>query len=208
MAKMLDIDDFLPEVLRYAPNASDLVAQRHLRAAARQICERLKIWRDNDRFPITAPDMEGVCTFRDAAIETIEAAFLDGQPLQPTTVAWLDGQYPTWSINADQSGMAKYITQLEPNTVTVFPRASGTMNVRLVLKPARDALSLPAFLLDDYSEELGRGAASRILTDPNSENPQLGLDLRQWFDARLDRLAVKAAKGQQGAPLRTKGAYC
>jgi len=204
---MLDIDYFLPEVLRYAPNTSDVVGQRHLITAARELCTRLKIWRETDRFPITAPDMQGVCTIRDADIERIEAAFLDGVPLEPKTVAWLDDNEPAWSIDEEATGNSRYVTQLEPNTVTVVPRAEGTLNVRLILKPARDALSLPAFLLNDYSNEIGRGAAAVILTDPNSENPQLGIDHRAWFEGRLDTLATKAAKGQQGARLRTKGAY-
>lgn len=207
MTRMLDIDDFLPEVLRYAPNASDIVAQRHILTAARELCARLKIWRESDSFPITAPDMQGVCTIRDADIERIEAAFLDGVALEPRTAAWLDANDPTWSITEDAGGNARYVTQLEPNTVTVVPRATGSMSIRLILKPARDALSLPTFLLNDYANEIGRGAAAAILTDPNSDNPQLGLDHRAWFEGRLDYLATKAAKGQQGARLRTKGAF-
>ncbi|WP_200959462.1 hypothetical protein [Rhizobium sp. Root1203] len=202
---MIDIDDFLPEALRHSPNTSDLVAQRHILAAARELCARLRVWRETDTFEVTAPDMQGVCTYRDAAIEKIEAAFLNGVPLEPKTVAWLDENEPTWSIADEATGNARYVTQLEPNTVTVVPRIAGTMKIRLILKPARDAFSLPEFLLEDYSDEISRGAAARILTDANSTNPQLGLDHRAWFTDRLDYLAIKVAKGQQSAPLRTKG---
>ncbi|MDQ0135669.1 hypothetical protein J2T08_003590 [Neorhizobium galegae] len=207
MPQMLDIDDFLPDALRYAPNVSDLVAQRCVIAAAREFCERLKLWREDDTFPITAPDMQGLSTYRDADIVSIESARLDDHPLEPKPIAWLDANCPGWSFETENVGSARYVTQLEPNTVTVVPRATGTMKIRLVLKPARDAFSLPAFLLNDHGETISRGAAAKILTEPNSDNPQLGVDHRAWFEAKLDNLAVKAVRGQQGAPLRTRGAY-
>ena len=91
--------------------------------------------------------------------------------------------------------------------MAVVPRQTGTLSVRLLLKPARNATSLPALLLEDYSEEIGRGAAGRLLVEPNSENPQLGLDHRTWFESRLATLSTRQSRGQQNAPLRTKGAY-
>ncbi|WP_159953052.1 hypothetical protein [Rhizobium sp. 18065] len=207
MARMIDIDEFLPEVMRYAPNASDFVAQRFLLQAARDLCDRLKIWRENDTFEVTDSTNEGVCTIRDADIVSIDAARLNGVSLEPQTNSWLDENQPGWSLADAPVAPARYITQLEPNTVTVVPKATGTMTVRLVLKPARDATSMPAFLLDEYSEEIGRGAAGRILTDPNSDNPQLGLDHRQWFKDRLDSLSFKAVMGQHRARPRAKGSY-
>lgn len=207
MAQMVDIDDFLPDLLRYAPDTSDLVAYRVIRSAARELCERLRLWRESDQFAIVAPRMEGISTFRDADIVSIEAAFLDGQKLEPKTVAWLDDNHPDWSLETTPQSQARYVTQLAPNTVTVYPGSPGDMKIRMILRPSRDALALPDFLLNDYQDEVGRGAAARVLTEPNSQNPQLGLDHRQWFAARLDELAIKAAKGQQGAPLRTKARY-
>ncbi len=207
MPQMLDIDDFLPDAMRYSPNVSDLVAQRCIIAAARQFCDRLRLWRENDQFPITAPDMQGISTYRDADIVSIESATLDDRPLVPKPIAWLDENCPGWSFETENVGSARYVTQLEPNTVTVVPRTTGTMKIRTVLKPARDAYTLPAFLLHDYGEVISRGAAGMILTEPNSDNPQLGLDHRAWFEGKLDNLAVKGLKGQQGAPLRTRGAY-
>lgn len=207
MTQMIDIDDFLPEVLRYAPNTSDVVAQRFIIQAARELCQTTKLWREHDRIEITAPQMQGVSTIRDAAIVELGKAFLNGQELKPASLEYLDDKFPGWGVEGAIVGQASYITQIQPNTVTVVPGQAGTLDVRLVLKPSRDAFSLPAFLLDDYAEEIGRGAAGKLLCDPNSSNPQLGLDHREWFQRRLDNLAIKAAMGQQNAPLRTKGAY-
>lgn len=206
MVEMVDIDEFLPEVLRYAPNASDFTAHRFIIWAARELCERTKTWRENDVMEVTVPDCHGICTITDAAIIEVQSARIDGVVLEPVKPEFLDKAMPDWSTTTD-TGSARYVTQIRPNMLSLVPRVTGTLNVRLVLKPARDATSLPAMLLDEYADEIGRGAAGRILTDPNSENPQLGLDHRTWFEKRLDTLAARVARGQQNAPLRTKGAY-
>ena len=207
MAEMIDIDDFLPEVLRYSPNANDLVAERFIRQAARELCERCKLWKETDTIEITTPEMQGVLTIDGADIVSIEAAKLDDATLEPKTTGWLDVEYPFWTIDTTPSGPARYVTQLRPNTVTVVPAVEGTLKARMVLRPSRTATTLPSFLLERYSEEIGRGAAGRILMEPDSENPQLGLVHAGWFDRRLSRLAIDAVKGQQNAPLRTRGSY-
>lgn len=207
MTAMRDIDDFLPEVLRFAPNASDVVAQRFILQAARDLCDRAKLWRETDRFQITTPTLQGVCTINDAAIVEIEAAYLDGAKLEPVQVSWLNREHPLWALETEETGTARYVTQMTPNTVTVYPAQSGTMTIMLVLKPSRDAFSLPDFLLEDYSEEIGRGAAGRMLTEPSSDNPQLGAAHLAWFEQKLNAIALKATKGQQNAPPRTRGAY-
>jgi predicted metal-dependent phosphoesterase TrpH len=206
MVQMLDIDDFLPEVLRYAPNVTDFTAQRFIIQAARDLCERCKVWRENDTISITAPEMQGVCTIADAAIVAIQSARLGDRQLEPVRVEWLDAEIPNWANDTNEM-TALYVTQIRPDTIAVVPRETGTLSVRLALKPSRNATSLPALLLENYAEEIGRGAAGRILIDPNSENPQLGLAHQQWFSQQLETIATRVAKGQQKAPLRTRGRY-
>lgn len=206
MVQMLDIDDFLPEVLRYAPNVTDFTAQRFIIQAARDLCERCKVWRENDTISITAPEMQGVCTIADAAIVAIQSARLGDRQLEPVRVEWLDAEIPNWANDTNEM-KALYVTQIRPDTIAVVPRETGTLSVRLALKPSRNATSLPALLLENYAEEIGRGAAGRILIDPNSDNPQLGLAHQQWFSQQLETIATRVAKGQQKAPLRTRGRY-
>lgn len=206
MVTMIDIDEFYPEVLRYAPNASEFAAARFIRQVARELCERCKLWRETDEITITAPDLTGVTTIADAAIVEIQNALLDGRQLEPKTPAWLDENLPNWSFD-ETEGTALYVTQTEPSTVSIVPRQEGTLQIRLVLKPSRTADTLPAFLLEDYAEEIGRGAAGQILIEPNSDNPQLGLAHQAWFADRLNLISTRAAKGQHGARIRTKSQY-
>lgn len=206
MAQMIDIDDFVPEVLRYSPNTSDIVAQRFLLQAARELCDRAKLWRETDEIQVSDPDRQGVSTISDASIVGIEEAWMGGAKLEPQAISWLDRNRPGWAFGGDLDGAPQFVTQLEPNTLTVVPYQTGTLKVRLLLKPSRNALSMPAFLLEQYAEELGRGAAGRILTDPTSENPALGVGHLEWFENRIAKLSHKAARGQHGAPLRSRGA--
>lgn len=207
MVAMVDIDEFLPEVLIYAPSTSDLVSYRYIVSAARDICERGKLWRQTDSFPITTPELQGLLTITDAEILKIESGTLDGLPLEPKTAAELDAIRPGWETDTDLNN-ARYVTQTSWNTISIYPRQAGTFSGRFVLKPTRRAMHLPEFLLEEFAEDVGKGAASKILTLPTQESiPQLGLDLRSWFEIRLAALTTKSAKGQQNARLRTKGAY-
>lgn len=206
MTSMVDIDDFLPEVLRYAPNTSDIVAGRHIISAARRICETTLAWKEGDKFNVSSPDMEAICTIPDASIYRIKAAQIDGNKLEPRSPDWLDDQYPGWDQETDQS-TARFVTQIEPNTISLYPRQTGTLTCRFILRPARNALSLPEFLLEQHYEDIGLGAGAAILTDPSSANPQLGIDLRQRFEAKITTLRTSAQRGQQRARPRSKGAY-
>lgn len=206
MAK--DIDLLLRQVMPYAPACPEPLAIRHLRDAAIRLCERTKLWRDTDSFTVTTPESEGVCTIQDARLLEIRAARLDDQPLTPVTQDWLDDEFPDWEDVVEVAD-PKYVTQSAPNTVTLFPKATGTLSLRLILVPSEDATTLPDFLVDQYALEIGWGAAGEILTTPNAEfaNPQLGLDFRARFEDRLNTLAWRATRGQHVAPLRTRGKY-
>lgn len=206
---MVPFDDLLPEVLAYVPNCADPIAFRYLREAARDLCKRGHVWRESDSFTVSAPDAEAVVTSPDTSLVTIAYARLGEIELTPVTVAYLDEHVPGWAEAAVDAEPARFITQLTPNTVTVAPKATGTLSLRLVLMPSRSAEQVPDWMLDQYGEQLGKGAAGRImmLTDATVANPALGAQLLAEFAQFLDRLALAAAKGQQRAALRTRGRF-
>lgn len=209
MVRRVDIDDFLPFALVHAPNCSDLVAYRYIREAAREFCERTKAWRETDEIEIGDDPYEAVCTVEDAEIVSIENASLDGVPLEPVTLAWLDDNRPGWE-RGEEEGNASFITQIEPNTVTVFPRTAGQLSMRVVLKPSLTAMTLPGFLLDQWGTVIGQGAAAGILllpTDDGGGDPGKAGNFLGEFRGRIAEERLKVAKGQQGARLRTKGSF-
>jgi len=204
---MRDIDDFLTEVLIYAPNCNEPLALRMIREAARELCHNARLWRDTDTISIKSPGYEGICTIEDAAIVEIEQAKLDGNNLTPVTKRWLDVTKCDW-LNDDQEGGASYVTQLNPNTVIVYPHQPGQLQLGLILQPSLTAETLPDWLLDLHRTVIGQGAAGKVLMVPGENaNPQLGAALYTGFKARIASIKNEFSKGQQGARLRTRGDY-
>jgi hypothetical protein len=207
MATMIDIDDFLPKVLIHAPNTSDLIAFEYIIEAARELCERVDVWRERETLEAFGPE-DILTTLQDADIQRIDAARLNGYDLQPKTTAWLDEEKPGWDLDDEIKGNASYVTQVARNSIRVVPATNGKLTARFILKPAYGAVSMPDVLLSEYGQEVGRGAAAKILARPSEDaNPQLALYHGEWFMARLNKLHLDAVRGQQGARLRTTGSY-
>ncbi|MFC3074913.1 phage adaptor protein [Shinella pollutisoli] len=209
MGLRVDIDEFLPWALVHAPNCSDLIAYRYLREAARDFCERTKAWRETDEMRLDPMGCEAICTVPDADIVSIENAAVDGVPLEPVTLAWLDEHRAGWERRTEE-GSPQFITQVEPNTVAVFPRSSGRLSMRLVLKPSLTAMTMPAFLLGKWASDIGKGAAAQILLlpiDDGGGDPAKAADLGAAFQRRINAEMFSVAKGQQRAPLRTKASF-
>lgn len=206
MTTMIDIDEFMPEAMRHAPNSSDIVVQRHIVSAARKICEASLMWKETIDIDITTPAGQAIDLPDNQSLFRIKSALLNGIPLIPKTTDWLDSNESGWELRTDLS-TARYITQNEPNVIILFPLQTGTLSARCVMVPARRADQLPAFLLERYFEDIGIGAGAALLTDPSSKNPQLGLDMRQKFEQRIQEISYQAARGQQSARPRVRGQY-
>lgn len=205
---MEDIDRFLPDLRTYAPQCPDVTAHRFIRQAARKFCARTKVWREWDTITIATPDEECITTISDAAIVGIESARLDGNDLEPITTNDLDVKHPGWSEDTT-IGTARYITQLVPNKIALYPRATGSLRARLILQPSLAALSLPDFLLHENGPLIGKGAAAGALMVPGQpySDAGRGRDLNADFSGEVNSLVRSLAKGQQRAPLRTKPVF-
>lgn len=204
---MRDIDDFLTEVLIYAPNVNQPLAYRMIREAARELCFRARLWRDSDTIAISRPGYQGIVTIQDADIVEIEQAKFDGNNLTPVVKRWLDGYKCDWA-NDTAEGSSTYVTQLNPNTVTVYPFAAGSLELGMILQPSLTAMTLPDWLLELHRTLIGQGAAGKALLIPGEDaNPQLGAALYSAFGAGVASMKTQSVKGQQGARLRTRGDY-
>jgi hypothetical protein len=204
---MIEIYDLLPELLTHAPNAPEPLALRYLRETAKVVCRRTRLWRESDEIAVTTPEYEGLCSIQDAAIFEIEWARLGEHDLEPVTPAWLDRNRPGWQVDTEEAS-PRYVTQLNPSTVTIVPRATGTLKLRLILETSRDAEALPDFF-EMHAAELGKGAAGALLLAPHQDltNPKIGAMLIGEFNDWLNTLAVQAVKGQQKSRLRTTAQF-
>lgn len=208
MTAMVDITDLLRFALPYVPNAPEPLLVQCFRDAARTFCERTKLWREADSFEVSSPEFEGLTTIGDAEIIMFEDVELDGEPLEPITVLELDRDHSGWRTDTEESS-ARYVTQFTPNALTIYPRATGTLTMGLVLKPSVDAQTFPEFLYRQYGPDLGRAAAGLVAEVPNAEfsNPELAVRQGSRFTGFVDASASRARRGQQGAPVRTRARF-
>ena len=197
---MREIDELLPYVMPYAPGLAEPTAVQHLRDAAVRFCERTRCWRLIDTFQTTGEHHEILAVPSDAVLFEIEWAKFNNRELEAVSP-----QAATWH-NQEGYTEPRYITQVNPNCVSLEPHAVGELKISMFLKPMMTALELPSFLVSDYGRNLADGALSTLLLLPNQPftNPQLAMVFETKFQQALDRNFALNMRGQQRAPKRTK----
>jgi hypothetical protein len=204
---MRDMDDFLPLMRAHARGVPDPVAFRCLREAARDLCLRARLWRESDDMTLVAPECESLLSFTDAEIVEIEEARLGTRRLTPASVDQLDQRFGDWQKLG--AGTAECVSEVFSNTLTVIPKQTGELRLRVILQPSIDAMTLPQFLLRGHGSQLGEGAAAIALMMPGTafSLPELGAVLHTKFDMWVERAKYRAAKTINGVPLRAKPMY-
>lgn len=205
---MKTIDDFYSSVTQYAPGCPEPTLYFGVRQAASEFCERTRLWRYEDRFTITESECEALYAPQDAEIFEIEYVDFNGVPLDPKDLAWLNENMRGWRTG-ELTGLPKYFTQSEPNTISLAPRYAGSVGLSLWLKTSQDANTLPDWMVSQYRETIAQGALARILLIPNQSftNPELAAVFGSSFQAGIDRLSSKGFTGQQRAPMRTRSSF-
>ena len=223
MALPIRLSEFLPYVLPNAPGAPDIVAERYIRMAAIEFCERTRCWRKISIVALTEENTVALVAPHYAAIHAIEyASFLSDTvaktPLTPTQYSDLADRQ---RADLEAEGTPRYITQVNPNTVTVFPLSAGELEVSLFLKPRmgqsfgygtdddpiQDDFNLaPDFLLTQWGEAIACGALSKMLMQPQTrwEDPNKAAYYMQKFERACDAHFSTNITGQQRAPRRTR----
>lgn len=201
---MKPLEQLLPRVLTRATGCPEPVAIDALISAAIEFCERTRLWRDSDEFDVTqAMDCEHVAAPYGAVLYEIESARFDGEPLDPISISELDRKRKHW--RTDTGDHARYITQVLPNTVRIYPKVAGTVELSTILKPSFEAKSLPDFMVLNHARTLADGALGEILSIPGQKftNNELSAYHSGRFEQKLNELTGSNIKGQHRAPTRT-----
>lgn len=237
--------ELLPLVLPYAPECPDFIAEHMIRFAAIEFAERSRAWRhvaevDLDDNSITAllngtmettdygllfaiggqvfraagtlraieADMEAPTV---AVIHEIEFAEFEGSPLTPVQFS---------AIGPESQGKPRYISQVQPNAITLWPFKSGRLLLSMFLKPSSATLFgtvegdpladkfnvIPDFFASQHGQTLAMGALSRILSMPGEPwtNEAKAAQYEMRFQEKLNGSFRTNMRGQQRAPIRTK----
>lgn len=211
----IQLGAFLPMVLPHAAGVPEPVANFNLRLATIEFCERSRCWRHIETQILTEQDSAVVAPSY-SAIHEFEYAMHDNVPLEPIQFSQIEHHRA-----ADLAGSPpKYITQVTPNTVSVYPFMPGTLEVSMFLKPQfgnqygqnpanplEDAFDkVPQFLLTQHGEPIAFGALARIFAIPNQtfSNPQMSAFYLQRFNSAVDGKFSANLRGQHRAAIRSK----
>ncbi|MBN8294550.1 hypothetical protein JI664_21435 [Rhodobacter sp. NTK016B] len=218
----VQLSAFLPMMAASAPGLPSFAAEKYLRMAAIEFCERTKCWRNISTVELTDENDEAMAAPDYAAIHLIEWATFTA-PNQPA-VDLTPTQFSDVGPDADTSfigSVPRYLTQVSPGTVRVLPFAAGTLTLSLFLKPRHgDDLTNPAntqplqdylnqvpeFLLTQHGEIIVDGALSKALLLPQQQwsDPKRAMIHLQRFERSCDRLFATAVTGQQRARKRAR----
>jgi hypothetical protein len=246
MATTVPLSSFLPYVLPHTPGAPDFVAEKYVRLAAIEFCERTRCWRRIATVDVADYSSEALVAPEYAAIHEIEYATFKSDlfapiALAPTQFSDLQGELlanPHWSVDGswdintpinpadkiDRNAPPQYITQVNPNTVTIYPFMPGRIEISLFLKPRMgqafipgtssqpmiDAFNVaPDFLLTQWGMTIASGALSKMLIEPGKSwsNPGLGGFHLQRFNEGCDSHFSSNMRGQQRAPRRSRFSF-
>ncbi len=216
-ARVRPLSDLLPLVRPHALACSIPFAMQALRIASIRFCERTRCWRHIASYNLTEQGGAVVAPYY-ATIHQFETADLDGMMLEPTQYSHIEPIDRDAVISA--SSQPRYVTQVEPGTVSVYPFKTGVLHLSLFLKPRigndwcpsidgpiEDAFDVvPEFLIQQHGSAIAEGALEAIFMTPAQPftDYNLGADYRGKFEAAMDGVKSSAIRGQQRAPLRVK----
>ena len=209
----------LPLILPFAAHCPEPYALLQARLAAIEFCEKTRCWRHVVSKAMTANNSTLIAPIT-ATIFEFEAVTFDGNPLDPIQYTEAD---PDALAEVAQTGEPKWITQVAPGEVAVFPFKAGTLRASVFLKPrhgqrfgvdADDPLHdaynvIPEFLFAQYATSLADGALARILMtqgEPFFDPQRAAIHASAFRDA----CAIKSnshVRGQQRGPVRTKARW-
>ncbi len=204
---MIELDVFLSKIMPHVPGCPEPTALAGIIKAAQEFCERTRLWRDEDTFTVTPTSCNVVCAPEGADLFEIESASVDGNKLDPISLAELTRLHPRW--REFEVGQGQWVTQIEHGSVLIVPRCRGTLRLSTFLRPAEDADQLPDFIPKHYKQCIADGALAEILMLPGQpfSDPSRAQFFSMRFENKLNELTNSTIKGQQRAPTRTRPHY-
>lgn len=200
--------ELLDEVLPYlAADPSDPVTENAIKRSVIEFCAGSWIWKHlPDPLDVVAGehayDLEPPSG---TDVTTVLAAELDGVPLAPKDIPWLNREIPRWRTVAARP---KYFTQIDTEQVLLaaLPDANSAagLTLTLALQPSQTTTSFPKWIFNQYLYVLAEGALSKLMMMPGKPwtDVQNGADRRTRFEAGVANARAVAVAALGGAPQR------
>jgi len=200
--------ELLDEVLPYlAADPSDPVTENAIKRSVIEFCSGSWIWK---HLPDPLDVVAGENTYDleplpGTDVTTVLAAELDGVPLAPKDIPWLNREIPRWRTVAARP---KYFTQVDTEQVLLaaLPDANITagLTLTLALQPSQAATGFPKWIFNQYLYVLAEGALAKLMMMPNKPWTDIknGADRRTKFEAGIANARASAVSALGSAPQR------
>lgn len=194
-------DDLLPEL----PGCTTALVDHHLLRVAREYCDRTAAWRETlDAIAYAANTLTYSIFPTSTKTELVRLLSLTvGTQLQwvARDIELSDSDQPLY-----QADEPPFTVNDVGDEITLTDQPAANIVLIASLRPSLAAVSLPNFLLTDQLEAMRAGVLSRLMLMGNKPwtDRDLGTNYRQAYDAALNFGALKAARGNTRALLRTR----
>ncbi len=194
----IDYSILVPDVLAaLRADPSDPVTESAIKRTVIEFCAATLVWKHN---PAAMNVVASTATYAivapaDASVVAVISAQLDGEPLSPKGIDWLDSNVKRWRTDP---GRVAHFTQTDPSEVVLAPPPSASMSAALTmtvaLQPTRAATGFPQWIYDHHGYVLTDGALAKLMlmSDKPWSDPQLGADARARFETAVASIRASA----------------
>lgn len=203
------LDEVLPNL---AADPSNPVTENAIKRAVIEFCASSWVWK---HLPDAIDVVAGESTYdielpAGVDVSTVVSVELDGVPLEPKDLAWLNKEIPRWRTVAARS---KYFTQVDSEQLILAPlpdvNITGGATMTLALQPSQATKSFPKWIFNQHIYVLADGAIAKLMLMPNKPWTDLanGQDRRARFEAGIAHARASAVSALGRAAQRSSSQH-
>ncbi len=221
---MIHIDEFFNEVRLDAPEVGLPFVRKAILDACRDFCKRTHIWKETKIFSLGSLKSEYQLAIpENTFVQDVGyvGRIIDGtnNPVKYSdrtkhkrTEEDMDYENPGWrEARSDASDFWRWGLLSDRRTLFVYPipakDLSNGVKLQIYLAPNQDAFEVPDILYDEWAEQIGFGAAAKILVIPNKSWTDLetGEMRRLQFNRAVNAALRKSTTEKPRVRFRTLG---
>lgn len=203
-------EDFLPEVIPYVRDVSEVAALASIRNACIEFCTSSTWLRDTpEGIDLEAGealyDMDYPIDYSVAAIVSMHIGQHELKPGPSERMSELFGG--DWRT---VQGRPSHYQIDSPTTVRLVLTPDNTytdqLNMVLALSPTRKSTQIDTQVFERWAEAIAFGARARLHDTPQQPyyDPQQAIKFRRWFETMIGEARIEAQKNRTRGPLKVK----
>tara|TARA_Y100000114_G_scaffold102447_1_gene95608 strand:+ start:569 stop:1261 length:693 start_codon:yes stop_codon:yes gene_type:complete len=165
-------ESLLPEILPMVYGCPDTYAEKSIRSAVIELCEKAAVYQQ-ELDPVTTVANVYEYDFeppRGTVVHKILWVTHEGKDLEPISTNLIEQRKPDWR-NSSHYGKPEYYIKQSPSLFWLVPVPSTTQTsstiMRAQLKPTHSSTACSTQVMDDYRDTIINGALFRLLRTPS-----------------------------------------